>query len=222
VSLDVLPPKEIMVVCGHCDALEKSFEANLVALKHQPTAIELMDGDILELSKGNAEQQKNRFFVEGNPAALLITELRAETREELNQKADALEQALVQSGLIYKCTRVYGSDVSKVWALRKAGLGILGGMKGDAKPMGVIEDTAIAPQLLPAYMKEFREMIDRLGATVVFYGHISTGELHLRPIINLKTKEGQALLPFHEDLVLSLDEASKTLTMEVPSGLLRL
>lgn len=193
VSLDVLPPKEIMVVCGHCDALDKSFEANLVALKHQPTAVELMDRDILELSKGNAEQQKNRFFVEGDPAALLITELRAETREELDHKAETLEQDLIQSGLIYNCTRVYGSDVSKVWALRKAGLGILGGMKGDAKPMGVIEDTAIAPQLLPAYMKEFREMIDRLGATIVFYGHISTGELHLRPIINLKTKEGLAL-----------------------------
>ena len=192
-SLDVLPPKEIMVVCGHCDALEKSFEANLLALKHQPTAIELMDGDILELSKGNAEQQKNHFFVEGDPAALLITELRAETREELDQKAEALEQELLQSGLIYKCTRVYGSDVNKVWALRKAGLGILGGMKGDAKPMGVIEDTAIAPRLLPAYMKDFREMINRLGTTIVFYGHISTGELHLRPIINLKTKEGQKL-----------------------------
>ena len=48
VSLDVLPPKEIMVVCGHCDTLDKSFEANLVALQHHPTAIELMDGDILE------------------------------------------------------------------------------------------------------------------------------------------------------------------------------
>ena len=192
-SLDVLPPKEIMVICGHCDELEKSFEANLVALKHQPTAIELMDGDILELSKGNAEQQKNRFFVEGNPAALLITELRAETREELDQNAESLEQDLIQSGLIYNCTRVYGPDVSKVWALRKAGLGILGGMKGDAKPMGVIEDTAIAPHLLPAYMEDFRKMLNKLGAKCVFYGHISTGELHLRPIINLKTKEGHKL-----------------------------
>ena len=193
VSLDDLPPKEIMVVCGHCDTLEKSFEANLVALRHQPTAIELMDGDILELSKGNAEQQKNRFFVEGNPAALLITELRAETREELDKKALALAHDLLGSGLIYKCTYVYGDDVAKVWALRKAGLGILGGMKGDAKPMGVIEDTAIAPRLLPAYMKDFREMLDRLGAKCVYYGHISTGELHLRPIINLKTKEGREL-----------------------------
>lgn len=193
VSLDELPPKEIMVVCGHCDTLDKSFEANLVALRHRPTAIELMDGDILELSKGNAEQQKNRFFVEGNPAALLITELRAETREELDKQADILEKDLIDSGLVYLNTRVYGSDVAKVWALRKAGLGILGGMKGDAKPMGVIEDTAVAPKYMPAYMKDFQEMTHRLGAQVVYYGHISTGELHLRPIINLKTKEGQKL-----------------------------
>ena len=193
VSLDVLPPKEIMVVCGHCDTLDKSFEANLVALKHHPTAIELMDGDILELSKGNAEQQKNRFFVEGDPAALLITELRADTREELDDQAEKLEKDLLDSGLVYLNTRVYGADVQKVWALRKAGLGILGGMKGDAKPMGVIEDTAVAPKYMPAYMKEFQEMTKRLGANVVYYGHISTGELHLRPIINLKTKEGQAL-----------------------------
>ena len=193
VSLDPLPPKEIMVVCGHCDTLEKSFEGNLVALKHQPTAIELMDGEILQLSKGNEEQRRNRFFVDGDPAALLITELRAETIEELDQKAEALEKDLLGSGLIYKCTRVYGADVSKVWNLRKAGLGILGSMKGDAKPMGVIEDTAVAPSRLPAYMKDFRELLDRLDAKCVFYGHISTGELHLRPIINLKTREGRTL-----------------------------
>lgn len=193
VSLDALPPKEIMVVCGHCDTLDKSFEANLVALRHHPTAIELMDGDILELSKGNAEQQKNRFFVEGDPAALLITELRADTREELDAQAEKLEKDLLDSGLVYLNTRVYGADVQKVWALRKAGLGILGGMKGDAKPMGVIEDTAVAPKYMPAYMKDFQEMNKRLGANVVYYGHISTGELHLRPIINLKTKDGQTL-----------------------------
>lgn len=193
VSLDILPPKEIMVVCGHCDTLDKSFEANLIALNHKPTAIELMDGDILELSKENVEQQKNRFFVEGDPAALLITELRAKTREELDIQAEVLEKDLLDSGLVYLNTRVYGADVDKVWALRKAGLGILGGMKGDAKPMGVIEDTAVAPKYMLAYMEDFQKMTKRIGANVVYYGHISTGELHLRPIINLKTKEGQIL-----------------------------
>ena len=194
VSLDVLPPKEIMVVCGHCDDLMKSFEGNLVALRHHPTAIELMDGDILELSKENVTfNSQLSIFSFGTPAALLITELGADTREELDRRADALEKDLLGSGLIYKCTRAYGSDVAKVWNLRKAGLGILSGMKGDAKPMGVIEDTAVAPRLMPAYMKDFRAMLDRLGAKCAFYGHISTGELHLRPILNLKDKKDRAL-----------------------------
>ncbi len=196
VSLDVLPPKEVMAVCGHCDAMEKSFEANLVALKHQPTAVELIDGEILELSKSNPSFNSQFTILNsqyGIPAALLITELRAETREELDSMAAALEKELLDSGLIYKCTRVYGSDVSKVWNLRKAGLGILGSMKGDAKPTGVIEDTAVAASRMPAYMKDFRQLLDKLRAKCVFYGHISTGELHLRPILNLKTKEGRTL-----------------------------
>ena len=193
VSLDHLPPKHLMVVCGHCDTLEKSFEANLVALSHRPTAIELMDSDILELSKANAEARRNQFFVVGKPAALLLTELRADTREELDAKASRMEKDLIGSGLVYKCTRVYDKDVARVWALRKAGLGVLGGMKGDARPHGVIEDTAVAPSVLPQYLKEFRQMLERLGTKCVFYGHISTGELHLRPILNLKKRKDRQL-----------------------------
>ena len=191
VSLDVLPPKEVMVVCAHCVTLDAAFEANLIALQHGPTAVELMDGDILELSKNTPSVE--RFFVSGDPAALLISELRAETRENLDAQAEQLEQHLIQSGLVTLCTRVYGGDVNKVWNLRKAGLGILNGMKGDAKPTGVIEDTAVAPSRMPAYMRDFREMLSRLGTSCVFYGHISTGELHLRPILNLKTEEGKQL-----------------------------
>lgn len=188
VSLDPLPPAENMVLCAHCNSLEESFEANLVALRHQPVAVELMDGKILELCKGNPAAQKNRFFVEGNPAALLVSELNG---PEMNARADALEQELKSVGLAYSCTRVYGADVSRVWALRKAGLGVLSGMKGDAKPIGVIEDTAVAPERLPAYMADFRSMMQRLGLDCVYYGHISTGELHLRPIINIKSEGGK-------------------------------
>lgn len=193
VSLDPLPPKEKMVVCAHCNTLEGSFEANLIALKHKPAAVELMDGKILELSFQNLEQKRNSFFVEGMPAALLIAEFWGDTREEIDVKAAAFEKDAKASGLVYTNTRVYGSDVAKVWDLRKAGLGVLSGMKGDAKPIGVIEDTAVAPERLPAYMKDFREMLERLHTSCVYYGHISTGELHLRPIINIKTTEGKKL-----------------------------
>lgn len=193
VSLDPLPPAEKMVVCAHCDTLDKSFLANLVALKHNPVAVELMDGKILELSFQNLEQKRNSFFVEGLPAALVIAEFWGETREAIDAQATAFELAAKESGLVYTCTRVYGSDVAKVWDLRKAGLGVLSGMKGDAKPIGVIEDTAVAAERLPAYMTDFQEMLKRLGTSCVYYGHISTGELHLRPIINIKTSEGKRL-----------------------------
>ena len=192
VDLDPLPPKEKMVVCAHCDTLQKSFLGNLVALKHHPSAVELMDRNILELSKENAEQQKNRFFVQGDPAAILIIELRGETRAEIDTRADLLEQALMQNDnqLVYACSRVYGNEISKVWSLRKAGLGLLTGMKGDAKPIGVIEDTAVAPEKLPAYMADFAQMLENLDLSCVYHAHISTGELHLRPIINIKEAEG--------------------------------
>ena len=182
VSLDPLPPEERMVVCAHCNSLEDSLYANLAALRHGPVAVELMDGQILDLSAGNLEQQRNRFFIEGNPAALIIAEFEG---PEMEVKAAAFE-AEVHNSLAYCCTRVYGKDISRVWDLRKAGLGVLSGMKGDAKPVGVIEDTAVAPERMPAYIADFKQMLQSLGLSCVYYGHISTGELHLRPILNLK------------------------------------
>ena len=222
VSLDPLPPREIMVVCAHCHTLEGSFEANLVALRHHPSAIELMDGEILRLSWGNVEQERNRFFVHGNPEALLIAELRADSRPELDTMADALEADLLASGLVETCTRVYGDEVSRVWALRKAGLGVLSSMKGDAKPTGVIEDTAVAPHLLPAYMRDFKALLDRLHARCVYYGHISTGELHLRPILNLKsTADRQLFRQIAHDTALLVKQHRGSLSGEHGDGRLR-
>ena len=187
-SLDPLPPAGKMVVCAHCDSLEKSYQANLVALKHSPAAVELIDGKILDLARSNPSVSRLMSVVQGAPAALLVTELYG---EDLDARATALEDDLQSQGLAYACTRAYGAEVGKVWELRKAGLGVLGGMKGDARPVGVIEDTAVAPERLPEYLKDFGGILDEMGLGCVFYGHISTGELHLRPILNLKTAEGR-------------------------------
>ena len=187
-SLDPLPPAGKMVLCAHCDTLEKSYAANLVALRHSPAAVELIDGKILELARANPGVSRLMGVVQGTPAALLVTELYG---DDLDARADDLEADLRAAGLAYACTRAYGADVGTVWELRKAGLGVLGGMKGDARPMGVIEDTAVAPERLPAYLKDFGAILEEMGLDCVYYGHISTGELHLRPILNLKTPEGR-------------------------------
>lgn len=192
-NLMPLPPKQKAVICVHCSTLHEAFLANLVALKHKPVAIELIDNTILELSKKNLSQNQNRFFVEGDPTTILIIELAKETKEEIDLLAGVIETALRNEGLGYAYPRIYGKDVNRVWSLRKAGLGLLSGMPGDAKPVSVIEDTAVAPDRLPEYMADFGEMLQRYGLSCVYHGHISTGELHLRPILNLKEEKDKAL-----------------------------
>ncbi len=188
-NLVPLPPKERAVVCAHSASFEDVFKANLIALRHSPVAVEMMDSTILELSKSNISQNKNRFFIKGDPAAILIIEIAKESKEELDNVVSAIETDLIASGLIYYCSRVYGADISRVWELRKSGLGLLTSMKGDAKPVSVTEDTAVAPARLPEYMKEFAAMLSKYDLSCVYHAHIGTGELHLRPILNLKDSE---------------------------------
>jgi len=181
-----IPPKEVLLLCVHTNTLKEAFTGNLVALKHKPSSVELMDSIILELTKGNIEQNKNRFFIEGNPAAILIVEFTGNTRHELDLKAGGCEEEMKKNGMGYHFPRVYGSDTKKVWNLRKAGLGVLSNMPGDAKPVSVTEDTAVNPVDLPAYMEEFEMLLKRLNLNCVYYAHIATGELHLKPVLNLK------------------------------------
>lgn len=181
-----IPPKEKAVVCVHFNSLDDAYRANIRALDFKPGAIELMDKVILDLAESNGSLQKNKFFIEGDPQAILIVEFARETRQEIDNLADDLEKAMKEDGLGFAFTRVYSKDISKIWQLRKAGLGVLANMKGDAKPVPVIEDTAVRPVDLPAYMADFTAMLSSYGKECVYYAHIGTGELHLRPVLNLK------------------------------------
>jgi len=185
-NLVPLPPKEKALVCVHCNSLDEAFKGNIIALKHSPVAIELMDNVILEQTKANISQRKNRFFLQGDPTAVLIIELSEKTRAEIDLKAAAVIKELQEAGYGYHFPLVYNQDVNKVWALRKAGLGVLSNLPGDAKPVAVIEDTAVNPLVLPEYMNDFRQLLVRLNLDCVYYAHIATGELHLRPVLNLK------------------------------------
>ncbi|MCK9617139.1 MAG: FAD-binding protein [Lentimicrobiaceae bacterium] len=185
-NLVPLPPKEKAVVAVHCHSLEDAFLGNLIALKSHPVAVELIDSVIIEQTKHNIEQRKNRFFIEGEPAALLIVEFASATKEEVAEKTKEVEDNLRKAGYGYHFPVITGSDISKVWALRKAGLGLLSNVPGDRKPVPVTEDTAVSPEFLPDYMKDFKAMLDGFGLSCVYYAHIATGELHLRPALNLK------------------------------------
>jgi FAD/FMN-containing dehydrogenase/Fe-S oxidoreductase len=188
-SCEPLPPSESALVCVHCATIDEALRVNLVALQHSPRACELMDDHILECTKANLEQRKNRFFVQGDPGAILAVEFAAETREAISTVAQRLESELRAANLGYHYPVVWGADQNRVWNLRKAALGLLSNVPGDAKPVAVIEDTAIDPEDLPAFVKEFDAILAAHGLSAVHYAHAGSGELHLRPILNLKNEE---------------------------------
>ncbi|WP_437920431.1 FAD-binding and (Fe-S)-binding domain-containing protein [Sphingobacterium sp. LRF_L2] len=186
-----LPHRPTALLCVHFLTVEDALIGNLIALTYQPLVSELMDNYILDCTKNNLTQSKNRFFVEGDPGAILVVEYEADSLEEVAQLARHVEARMREEGLGYHFPLITGADKKKVWDLRKAGLGLLSNTPGDDKPVAVIEDTAVDVHDLPAYIAEFNQILARHKLYSVHYAHAATGELHLRPILNLKTEEGK-------------------------------
>jgi Fe-S oxidoreductase len=164
----------------------EAIRGNLAALKHAPTAVELMDKTILDCTRENLTQKKNRFFLEGDPGAILIVEMVDEDESLLQMRIKTMEKEMKTASLGYHFPVLTGQDITKVWALRKAGLGVLSNIPGEGRPVSVIEDTSVKVELLEEYISEFNQLLDRYGLECVYHAHISVGELHLRPILNLK------------------------------------
>lgn len=191
--VDPLPAPVAGLICAQFDSMEATLSAVLSAMTHNPTAVELMDKIVMDCTKGHRQYEQYRFFLEGDPAAVLVIEVRGNTQEEVNSQLDLIEADLRATGLGYAFPRVMGTDMKKVWDLRKAGLGLLSNVPGDAKPVAVIEDTAVVLADLPAYISEFSRMMAGFGQESVYYAHAGAGELHLRPILDLKKKEDRVL-----------------------------
>jgi FAD/FMN-containing dehydrogenase/Fe-S oxidoreductase len=192
-QLDALPPQESIMVCSHFTSINESLIATVTAMEHNLYNCELMDKTILDCTKSNREQVKNRFFLKGDPEAVLMLEVAANTIEEAEILANNLIENLEKNNFGYHHPKVYGEDISKVHYLRKAGLGLLGNMIGDKKAVACIEDTAVALEDLPKYIEEFTKIMEKYQQNAVYYAHAGAGELHLRPILNLKKKEDVVL-----------------------------
>jgi Fe-S oxidoreductase/FAD/FMN-containing dehydrogenase len=188
-----LPPKEVALVCIHCDSIQDSLQANLIALKHQPMASELVDKYILDFTKGHPVYHQNRFFIEGDPAAILMVEFMAETEAEIDIQTAALIDELKVNAIGYAYPVVKGEDTKPAWDVRKAGLGLIRNLRGDVQPVNLIEDCAVAPEDLPAYIADLQALLLKLNINASYYAHAGAGELHVEPMINLKTETGKQL-----------------------------
>ncbi len=186
-----LPPPHAALVCGHFHSVDESLRANLLALPHSPHACELIDRHILECTKSNLAQQRNRDFVIGDPGAILVVEIRRDSREAAEAAVSALTNDWQHAGFGFAAPVLWGADGNKVWELRRAGQGLMSNVVGDAKPREVVEDTAVDVHDLPDYIAEFNGIMrDKHGIDCVYYAHAGSGELHTRPLFDLKTPEG--------------------------------
>jgi FAD/FMN-containing dehydrogenase/Fe-S oxidoreductase len=188
-----LPPSEIALVCIHCNSIDEALRANRVALSQSPMASELVDRYIMNFTKEHPEFKKNCFFIEGDPAAILMVEFMADSLDKVNDKANQLVNHLQEQGYGYAFPVLFNADTKYAWDVRKAGLGLLRNLKGDLQPVNLIEDCAVAPEDLPEYIQELQLILAKYQVNASFYAHAGAGELHVEPMLNLKTEQGVKL-----------------------------
>lgn len=221
-NLVPLPPKHKALLCVHFSELQDSFRGNLIALRHSPRAVELMDDNIVEAAFRNPTQRKNTFFLKGSPKAVLIAEFAFDDELSLQRCLDETIADFESDGAAYDFSVVKGEDIVRVWALRKAGLGLLTNVPGSKKPVSVIEDTAVAPEKLPSYLAEFQTILEKYGLRCVYHAHIATGELHLRPVLNLKDEKDVRLFrTISEEIATLVKKYGGSLSGEHGDGRLR-
>lgn len=185
-----IPPCQGLVVVSHRtikDALD-SLPAYLAA---GPAAVEMIDRMILDLARAHSEYARLVTFADGDPQAVLAAQLYADSPEELAEKARIVEQGLKGNGSVLGIRQnLTASSTDNFWKVRKAGLSLLMGLPGDAKPVAFVEDTAVDPDVLPAFYDRFMAIIASHGAEASCYGHADVGCLHIRPVLNMKTHRG--------------------------------
>ena len=209
-SLLLLPPAGGLL-CVHCHSVDEALQATVLVMQRrhclpagrmevtatdspQLTGCELIDNKILDCTKDNIEQSRNRSFVVGEPGGVLVVELKHPELKKVEAGLAAIAADLQTAGLGYAFPTLFGDDSQKVWELRRAGQGLVNNLPGDAKPREIVEDTAVAIDDLPAYICEFdRLLAEKYGIDCVHYAHAGAGELHLRPLFNLRRPEGLAM-----------------------------
>jgi FAD/FMN-containing dehydrogenase/Fe-S oxidoreductase len=217
-------PKEKSVLVVQFRELLEALEATPLILRHKPSAVEVMDSFILGHTRLSPNLQRLReTFVEGEPGALLCIEFYADSKDQLPPRMTALEEDLRSHNFGYRFFHATEpAQQARIWSLRESALGLSMTMKGDAKSISFVEDTAVAPQRLRDFISRFRQLLQRHDTNAGVYAHASVGCLHVRPVVNMKTTEGiakfEAIANDVSDLVLEFGGA---LSGEHGDGLVR-
>ncbi|MFZ2651083.1 MAG: FAD-linked oxidase C-terminal domain-containing protein, partial [Burkholderiaceae bacterium] len=169
-----------------------TFRAAMQAAQHivklTPTAVELVDRTMIELSQANpAFRATIEAALIGKPAAILLVEFSGESAAEILPKLKQLGELMGDLGLPGSVVEMTQDAAQKnLWEVRKAGLNIMMSLKGDGKPVSFIEDCAVPLEHLADYTDALTEVFARHGTRGTWYAHASVGTLHVRPILDMR------------------------------------
>lgn len=221
VHVDVLPDPEECMICIHFDDVLKSMQAIPDVMRFKPFACELMDKVVLDCTNGQATYAADRFFLEGDPKAVLMVSFVNKTKDGARKACEELRDYLIRHDHGYTYP-IIEEKIDRVWNLRKAGLGLLANIPGDKKAVACIEDTAVHIEDLYAYIKEFTQIMSNYGQEAVYYAHAGDGELHLRPILDLKQKKDrQEFYDISKDVALLAKKYKGSMSGEHGDGRVR-
>src|SRR5438093_1779873 len=179
-----LPARKSMALVFFTSVAE-AMQATVELLDLKPAAIEHLDSVLLDQTKGQFEFQAARDLLQLDQQpcqSILVVEFFEDAGDrlaELARRKLGLRKALLETE----------AEANLVWSLRKAGLSLLTGRPGDAKPVTAIEDAAVRPEQLPAYVAALESLMAPLGLEACFYGHAAAGLLHVRPVLDLHSSE---------------------------------
>jgi FAD/FMN-containing dehydrogenase/Fe-S oxidoreductase len=162
-----------------------------VILEQNPSAVELIDRMMIDLTRKHPGFASMLTFITGSPEAVLVVEFYGENVKEIGLKSRNMTSHL--RGKKINCTMKYAhtqEEQNRVWGVRRAGLGLLMSARNDYKPIPCIEDVSVPVEKLANYVRDILEVMNRLGTKAAFYGHASAGCLHIRPLVNLKSEDG--------------------------------
>jgi FAD/FMN-containing dehydrogenase/Fe-S oxidoreductase len=202
-------PRHRVIAVGHFTSVPAAIEATEDALACQPTAVELIDRTILDLSRQKIEYQALGSMLHGDPEALLFVTFVGDTPAEAAAGLDRLAERWQAHGHGYHLLRaVHAAEQAALLKVRSAGLGLLmAASTGARRPLAFVEDTAVEPARLASYTARFREILDSHGLTAGFYGHCSVGCLHIRPFVDLSE-------PGQPELMRAVAEEVRELVLE--------
>lgn len=187
-------PAEKGIAILQFDTLQGAIDTVPGIVQQNPSAVELIDGMLVDLTREHKGYSHLLSFVKERPAAILVVEFYGITKTDVeNRLSDFLSYCRDAGVRCRKDTATDPADQKKVWSLRKAGLGLLMSKRSDFKPVPTIEDVSVPVEKLPEYVEDIVNTLDRFNLKGGFYGHASAGCLHIRPLINLKTRQGKQL-----------------------------